>query len=147
MVRVDNEGGWVFRPDITDGLEGSSPSKRFEVLGEVVGSDESVEMSLQAVEGLVMEGWHGGVFDSSGHRLGLAIAPRAVGLGELVGDVVLAADAIEGMQAVTGCRTRAIAGLVGKGDAVVGQDGVQLVRESRDHPARKPAPASMVAAR
>jgi hypothetical protein len=68
-----------------------------------------------------------GILDGSVHPLSLAVCPRVIGLGELVGDGVLAADAIEGMQAILRRRTRAIARLVGEGDAVIGQDGVQPI--------------------
>jgi len=40
-------------------------------------------------------------------------------------NVVLAADAVEGMQAVLRCGTRAVAGLIGEGNAVIGLHGLR----------------------
>jgi hypothetical protein len=61
MVRVNGEGFLVFRPGIADGLERGSPAEGFEVLGEVVGGDEGIEVSFEAVEGLIVEGPNSGI--------------------------------------------------------------------------------------
>ena len=82
---------------------------------------KAIEAGFRAVEGLVMEGPHDGVLDGAVHWRGLAVGPRVIGLAELVGDVLLAADASEGVQTALRCRTRAVAGPIGKGDAVAGQ--------------------------
>jgi hypothetical protein len=107
------------------------------VFGEVVGGDEGIEVGFQVVEGLLVEGPHGGVLDGTVHSLGLAVGPGVIGFGELVGDGVLAADAIEDVQAVLRGRTRAFVGTVGKRGAVVGQDGMELVAEGGDNAAQE----------
>jgi hypothetical protein len=65
VVRVDDEGRGVLRPGIADGLKRGSPAERFEVFDEVVGGDEGLEVGFQAVEGVVVEGLHGGVLDGA----------------------------------------------------------------------------------
>jgi hypothetical protein len=44
VVRVDREWGGVSGPDITDRLEGCSPSQGLQMLGEVVGRDKGLEV-------------------------------------------------------------------------------------------------------
>ena len=77
------EDSGVLRPSVADGLKGPSAARRFEVLGEITGGDEGVEVGLQAVECLVMgrparwrRRW-------SGHSRGLALAQGAVCLGNV----------------------------------------------------------------
>src|SRR3954453_12845383 len=64
-----------------------------------------------------MERLDGGLLHRPVHPLGLSVGPGMVGLGELVLDAVLIADAVEGMDhpvPLAGSAT-------GEGDAVVGQ--------------------------
>lgn len=46
MVRVDSEVLWVFRPSLTDHLEGCAPLQGLEVSGEVVGHDKGQHVRL-----------------------------------------------------------------------------------------------------
>jgi hypothetical protein len=50
----------------------------------------------------VVEGLDGGLLDGAVHPLGLAVCLWVVGLGKLVGDPVLAADAVEDVAAEEG---------------------------------------------
>ncbi len=96
-MRVDFEGLWVFGPGLADRLKGCSPLQRLEVLGEIVGRDEGEHVCREALEGLVMEDLHGGLFDRAVHALCLAVGPRMIGLGQPVLDGVLLAHTVEGM--------------------------------------------------
>lgn len=129
LVRVDLEACRVLGPGLADGLEGCSPSQRLEVLGEVVGLDESQDVGPESVEVGVVEGLDGGLFDGSVHPLGLTIGSRMVGLGELVLDAMLAADVVEDM-AHPKCRwSVAVLRQVGESHAIVGEHGVYGIGE------------------
>jgi hypothetical protein len=134
VVRVDFERRWVSGPGIADGLEGSSPPEPLQVLGEVVGCDECQHVSLEAVQVRIVEHLDGGVFHGSVHPLSLAVGPRVIGLGEPVLDAVLSADPVEdgGAQPSTG-RPVSVLRQIGERHAVVGQDGVDRIRDSSDH--------------
>jgi len=55
-----------------------------------------------------------------------------MGLGEAVFDAVTATDAIEGMASEAGCRSLTVPGQIGELDAVVGEHGVDAVRNRFD---------------
>src|SRR5918997_6683898 len=94
VVRVDLEDGGVLGPGVADRREGGPPLQRLEVLGEVVGPHEGEDVRGEGVRGLVVEGLHRGLLEGAVHPLRLAVRPGMVRLGELVGDAVLAADAV-----------------------------------------------------
>ena len=80
-----------------------------------------------------MERLDGGLLHRPVHPLGLSVGPGMVGLGELVLDAVLIADAVEGMDhpvPLAGSAT-------GEGDAVVGQHSMDAVGEGGHHPAHE----------
>ena len=93
-----------------------------------------------------MEGTYRRILDSPVHSLGLAVGPGVIGLGQLVGDAVLMADPVKGMPAILRRRPGAIAGLIGEGNAVVGQMVCSRYGKAAMTPRRNSAPASMVAA-
>jgi len=76
-----------------------------------------------------MEGFNGCLFDRADHAFGLPVGPRVIWLGQPVLNVVLQAHTTEDMrEGQTLCATFALDEL----DAVVGQDGVDLVRHPPD---------------
>jgi hypothetical protein len=89
-------------------------------------------MGLQGLEVRVVEGLDRRLLHGAVHPLGLAVGPRVVRLGELVGDAVLGAHPVEDVAAEDGLdlgMTAAVLGQVGEGHPVVGEHGVQPVGE------------------
>ena len=130
VVRIDFEDCGSFRPGLADDLIGRSPFQGLQVLGEVVGGDEGQDMGLQAVQIVVVEDLDCGVLDRAVHSLGLAVGPRVIGLGQPVLDAVLHADSVEDVgsqEAAAGAVP--VLGQVGKGHAIVGEHGVDLIGE------------------
>jgi hypothetical protein len=81
---------------------------------------------------VVEEALDGGFLDGSVHSFDLTIGPRMVRLGEVVLDSVDMAGPIEGMDAEAGGWTLAILRQVGELDSVVGEHGVDAVRNGFD---------------
>ena len=88
-------------------------------------------MRSQLIVGFVVKPFHRRVLDRSVHSLDLTVGPGMVGLGQAVLDPVGFADHVEahwpGIDGIT------VPGLLGELDAIVGQDGVDLVRHGLKH--------------
>jgi len=134
VVRVDFERRRVALPSFADGLEGCAPSERFQMLGEVVGRDDGEDAGAERFDAWIVEGFRGGVLDGAVHPLGLAVGPRVIGFGEAMLDPVLLADAVEDVAAEHGDDFAVAAQVfreVGEGHAVIGEHGVDRIREGR----------------
>jgi hypothetical protein len=116
------------------------------MLGEVVGSGEGQDMDPEGIEVRIVEGLDGGVLDGAVHPLGLAIGPGVVGLGELVPDAMLAADAVEDVAHPLGGGTVSVLRQIGESHAVVGEHGMDGIGEVATTSRRKAAPFILVAA-
>ena len=101
-------------------------------------------MAAQLVDRGIVEGFDGGLLDGAHHPLGLAVGPGMIGLGEPVLDAVCLADAAEDM-AHPSRRTALIA--LNELHAVVGQDGVDLVRNRLDQRTQELCRGKLVVAR
>ena len=77
----------------------------------------------------------GGFLDGSIHAFDLPVGPRMMWFGQAVLDSMSSADEVEGASAKQRRRTSAISRQIGKLDAVIGEHGVDLVRNY----SRKPA--------
>jgi len=146
MDRINPESFWIVCPCFADGFVGREALERRETLGEVIGGDEVGEVSAQLVVAFVMEAFCGGVLDRPVHSLGLTVGPGMGRLGQAMIDVERGACVFEGVGAeefalldgasdLRDGRT-GIAG-IGELDAVVGQDGVDLVRDGLDRRAQE----------
>ena len=93
-----------FRPDLKDVFVRREAAQGLEPAGMVVGIQEELQMRSELLVAVVVVALDGGVLEGSVHALDLTIGPRVNGLGQAVLDVVLAADPVEHMQAVTGGR-------------------------------------------
>ena len=93
-----------FRPDLKDVFVRREAAQGLEPAGMVVGIQEELQMRSELLVAVVVVALDGGVLEGSVHALDLTIGPRVIGLGQAVLDVVLAADPVEHMQAVTGGR-------------------------------------------
>ena len=85
-------------------------------------------MRSELVMGVVEVSLYSGVFDGSVHAFDLSVSPRVVGFRESVFDSMNMADAVEGMAAEACGWSLAVLGQVGELDAVVGEHGVDAVR-------------------
>jgi len=137
MGRIESESFWLIGPDFADVLIGREALQSLEALGEVVGSQEEIQVSSQPIMAVVKVTPNGGFLDRPVHPFDLPICPRMVGLGEPVVDVGLGTGVFEGVGSeqracgqrsldLLGCRV----GASGRRElgAVVGQHGVDLVR-------------------
>lgn len=70
-----------------------------------------------------------GLLQRSVHPFDLAVGPSVIGLCEAMLDAVLDADAVEHVHPVTGCRSRTVLWGVAELDAIVGEHGVDPVRD------------------
>src|ERR1043166_2330881 len=127
----------AFVQAIADGLEGRSPSKSLQVLGEVARRHEGKNVGLDVVEAVVMEPLHRRLLDGSVHTLGLAVGPGMVELCQTMLDAVFEADAVKDMPEPRGGRVGSILRQVGKGHAVVGQHRANFIREGGDDMAQE----------
>lgn len=108
------------------------------MFGEVVSSDESQDMSLEAFHVVIVVDLDGGVLDSAVHPLGLTIRPRMVGFRQPMFDAVGDADAVEGMGAEEAAAgAGAVFGQIGEGHTVVPKHGVDLVGKNLHHAPEK----------
>jgi hypothetical protein len=127
MDGIDGEAIWLFCPGLTDELVGRQSTKGLEAASEVIGGDEVREVVVQLLLAFVVIALDGGLFESSVHSFDLPLGPWMVGLGEPMLDAVLSARAVERMTAPHRGGFRAVLWQIGELDAVVGQDGENLV--------------------
>ena len=96
VERIEGVSFWLFRPNLTDVLVRCETLEGLKTLGEVVGSDDVREMSLQLVMGFVVEALDRRVLDGAVHPLDLTIGPRVLGLCQAMIDVVASARYLKG---------------------------------------------------
>ena len=133
MTGIGFEYSRVFLPSLRNGLVRRFPSRRFEVFGKVEGANESEHMRFETIQVGVVKGLDGRVLDRAVHALGLPVRPGVIRLGELVDDAVFIAYPAKDVHPQKGVDGLiAVLGQVGKGHAVVGENGVDPVRESLD---------------
>lgn len=139
MDRVENESVWLGCPDLADVFIRREAAEGLEPPGEIVSVHEVGEMGAELVVVFVIEAFYRCVFDRAVHPLDLAIArensppdcflilatPRVVWLREAVLDTVGLADHVEAHG--PGRDGVAIPRLLGELNAVVGENGVDLI--------------------
>ena len=103
-----------------------------EALGEIVGVQEAGEVSFELVAGLVVVASDRRLLDRAVHAFDLAVSPGMVRLGQAVFDAVLAAAHVEHVGHVLRGWPAALAGLIAELHAIVGEHGVDLVRDGGD---------------
>ena len=94
-------------------------------------------MSSELSVVVVMISAHGGLLDSAIHAFDLAVGPRMIGFGEAVFDAVAAASPVEGMPAQQSGDALPVPGQIGELDAVVGEHGMDVVRDRLDQSVEK----------
>lgn len=121
-------------PAIPDVLIGTSPLQSLEPLGKIVGLQKHLQMLSQLGMALVEVAIHRTFFDTAVHTLNLPICPRMIGFGQAMVNAMRFTYLIK-FQLTFLLDPR----LMRKLSAIVGQDGVDVVRDSFDQPAQKGA--------
>jgi hypothetical protein len=128
MDWVESKSIWCLRPDFAEVFVGGEAFEGLESSGEVVGSEEVVQVRFELVVGVVELSLDGGVLDGSVHALDLPVGPGVVGPGQSVFDSMKKTEPVEGMATEAGSWTLAVLRQIGELDAVVGEHGVDALR-------------------
>ena len=133
----------LFCPAFADVFVWGEAFEDLEPFGEVVGGHEICEVFAQLVIGLIVEALDRCLLERPVHPLDLSVGPGMLWLGCPVIDVVPGAGVLEGVRPeafATGHglfdqrHRRSAAARRGELDAIVGQRGVDLVRDGFDQP-------------
>jgi hypothetical protein len=127
MDWVESKSVRCLCPDLAEVFVGREAFERLESSGEVVGSEEVVQVRFELVVGVVKVALHRSVLDGSVHALDLPVGPGMVGFGKPVLDSVDMADAVEGVAAKTCGWALTVLRQVGELDSVVGEYGVDTI--------------------
>ena len=131
MDRIQDESVWLGCPDLADVFVKREPSEGLEPPREIVSGYEVGEMDAELVVVVVMEALDGRVLDRAVHPLDLASRPRVVWLREAMLDTVGLANHVEAHG--PGRDGVAISRLLGELNAVVGENGVDLIGHCFKH--------------
>ena len=129
--RVENESVWLGCPDLAHVVVRRKAAEGLEPAREVVGYHEVREVGAKLVMVLVVEAFDRRFLDGTVHSLDLAIGPRVVWLREAVLDTVGLANHVEAHG--PGRDGVAVPGLLGELNAVVGENGVDLIGHCFKH--------------
>lgn len=124
MDWVESKSVWVLSPDFTEVFVGSKAFEGLESSGEVVGSEEVVQVRFELVVGVVEVALDRSALDGSVHALDLSVGPGMVGLGQPVFDSVQKTEPVEEMATEARGWPLPVLGQIGELDAVVGKHGV-----------------------
>jgi len=129
---VECKSVWVLRPDFAEVFVGRQSVKSLESSGEVVCGEEVGQVRFELIMGVVEEALDGGFLDSSVHAFALAVGPGMIGFGKSMLDTVPPTYAVEWMAPETGGGSLTVPGTVGELDAVVGEHGMDAIRNGFD---------------
>ena len=121
-----------FCPCFHDEFVGRQTLESFEPAGIVVCVDEVGEVGFELLMPVVMVALDGGFFDRPVHALDLSVGPRVLDFGQAVLNAVLAASHVEHMHHRGGCQSTRVARREGELDAIVRQNGVDLIGNRPD---------------
>ena len=123
MVRIDGKAFRLFLPALTEVFVWGEAFESFESLGKVVSHEESLEMLLSVLRGLILVFLYRSFLERAVHAFDLAIGPRVVGCGQSMIDTILLTDTSQEM--LTGSD---IALAIGEREAVSRSDRRDLLR-------------------
>ena len=132
MDRVKRKSVWGLGPEFAEVFVGREAFEGLESSGEVVGFEEVGQVRFELLVGIVKVALDRGILDGSIHALDLSVGPGMVGFGQAVFDSVSVAEPVEGMATPSGRHASTVLGQVCELDAVVGEHGVDAVRNSFD---------------
>src|SRR6202521_1108564 len=146
MEGIERESFALFCPGLADVFVWGEAFEGLEALCEVVSCNEVGEMAPKLVVGFVVEALDGCLFDGPAHAFDLSVRPGMLGLGETMIDIVLRTGQFEGMGAeeflpldhclYLGDAPASAAG-IGKVDAIVGENNVDLIGDGLDQGSQK----------
>jgi len=122
---------WVVDPESADGFVECEAAKGLESASEVVGCDVR-QVRFELFVRVIEEAFDGGFLDGPVHPFDLSVGPGMVGLGQTVTDAMTKTDAIEGMSTSSGRKPSTVLLQIGELDAVVGEHGVDAIRNGFD---------------
>ncbi len=131
--------GWVqskllglLSREFAEVFEGRESFEGLESSGEVVGPEEVSPVRFELVVGVVEVALDGSILDGSVHALDLSVGPGMVGFGQPMLDSMKETEPVEGMATEARRRPLAVLGQIGELDAVVGEHGVDAIRNGHD---------------
>ena len=132
MDWVKSKSVWVVGPEFADAFVGCEASKGLESPGKVVGCDEVRQVRFELFVRVIEEAFDGGFLDGPVHPFDLSVGPGMVGLGQTVVDPITKTDAIEGMSTPSSRKSSTVLRQIGELNSVVGEHGVDAVRNGFD---------------
>jgi hypothetical protein len=132
MDWVERKSVWGLCPPFAQIFVGREAFERLESSGEVVGSEEVGQVRFELVVGVVEVSLHRSVLDGSVHALDLPVGPGMVGFGQPVFDSMSETEPVEGMGPEACGWPLAVFRQVGELDTVIGEHGVDAVRNGFD---------------
>lgn len=127
MERIDLESFWLACPLLTDELVERETLERLKSATVIVGIEEVAEMSAQLGVIVVVVAFDGGVLDRAIHSLDMTFGPRMIDLRAAILDAIFVASHVEHVRHLGGSRTIGVSRREAELDAVVDQNGVDLV--------------------
>jgi len=132
MDRIKSESFRLFCPCFGDKFVGREALQGFETPAVIVCIDEIGEVTLELPVTVVVIALDGSFLDRAVHAFDLAVGPRMLDLGKPVLDAVLTAAHVEHMGHVSGRWAIGVARRKRELNAVVGEHGVNFVRDGFD---------------
>jgi hypothetical protein len=132
MDRIKSKSIRFLLPAFADEFVAREAAESLESFGEGVSSDEVAEVGTQLVVAVIVVTLNCGLFDGAVHPLHLTVGPGMIRFGEPVVNVVQKTDPVKRMAAKAGCWSLSILWKISELDAIVGEHGVNPIRNSRD---------------
>jgi hypothetical protein len=132
MGWIEGKSVWGLRPEFADVFVGRKAFEGLEPSGEVVGLKKVVQVRFELVMGVVEVSLDGGILDGSVHAFDLPVGPGMVGLGQPMLDPMKEAEPVEGMATEARGWSLPVLRQIGELDAVVGEHGVDAIRDCFD---------------
>jgi hypothetical protein len=123
--RIDNKSFWLWRRRLADILVGREAFEHFEPSCKILSCDIVFEMYAQLFMIIVVVPLDCGIFDFSVHSLDLTTSTLLVGFGQPMPDPVRVTDHVKTHRPRMCCVS--VLGLLGELDAIVGEDGVDVM--------------------
>jgi len=134
MDWIEPESFWLFCPHFADELVGGQAFQGLQAVPVVVGVDEHRQVGVELLVAVIVVAFDGAFLDRPVHPFDLPVGPGMLHLCQPVLDAVLAAAHVEHVRDVASGWAIGVAWREGELDAVVGQDGVDLVGKRLDYP-------------